>query len=225
MRRLFLLGLVFVVSGCAGAHVSIDEKSGLVTQGLNSGAAASLSTSSRYCQVGNCSRSSVLMLVLGRKTAQENAVNAPTTQASKIRKFIFSGSTLYDGRVSPKGPKYLSYRDAEDALVCQGYYSWSGFGRTSEVKLRCFADSTEVTGDIRTIGLQPKGRYKGRGMGTGVLKFDGGVVALIYGLDPVDLKSKDFLQLWIQHGGAAKELPVQQEKLPKRTKRAPRLNS
>ncbi len=224
MRRLYIVSLILLVCGCSAVHVPIDETSGMVRQDGRSQPERSLYFSSKYCRSGLCSSTPVLMMVLGRKAEEESVINASVAQNTKLAGFIFAGATVYDGRLRPEGPKYLSYVDPEGNLVCQGYYSWSGFGSTSDVNLRCFEDSAKVTGKIRTIGRQPKGRFKGKGMGTGLLKFDGGLVAVIYGVDPPDLKEKDFVQLWVLHGGSSGELPVQRN-LPKRIQRPPSLKA
>ncbi|NQV99532.1 MAG: hypothetical protein HQ483_07525 [Rhodospirillales bacterium] len=225
MRLLMMLGVAVWLAGCAVTHVGIDERTGLVNKEAalaQSPEAAELVYSTNYCKARLCSQTPVLMLVIGRRAVAEKATNASLASTARLQGFMFAGTTVYDGRIRPHGVKYLGYRDPEGKLVCQGYYSWSGFGRASDVKLRCFDDSAEVTGKIRNAGRQPKGPYRGKGIGTGVLTFDGGLVAVVYGVNPADLKTRDFIQLWVQHGGDRNELPVR--KMPPRVDKVPLLN-
>lgn len=178
--------------------------------------ALALDASARYCIASRrCSNTPVLMLVKG-------PVETVGTKKQEVSAYLLAGRTVYDGRLKPNGPKYLGYRDLDGNPVCQGYYSWSGFGTTSTVELRCFEQSTFVKGMIRSIGRQPTGPYKGKGMGTGLLSFKGGEIAVIYGIDPSDLKALSFAQLWQKHGGDESELPL--TKIPEYIQTPPVLN-
>ncbi|MCW9033791.1 MAG: hypothetical protein OQJ97_06180 [Rhodospirillales bacterium] len=220
--RLWVTPLLFItLVGCASGKIEIDPKTGLALTSYKSYETYALAKSNEYCRSGRCSKTPVLMLAIRNKLTNGNLKKVTLSDIANLKGFIFAGTTVYDGRLSPLGAKYLSYRDIQGDLVCQGYYDWSGFGSTSDVELRCFEEGAEVKGKIRTIGRQPKGPFKGRGMGTGALPYEGGLIAVIYGIDPTDLKEKNFKELWVQHGGSADEIPFN---MPKRIKKVPLLN-
>jgi|GEM_PF-1468094 len=224
MRYLTLSIVILALSACSSAHVEIDDVTGLLRKtgaASRSVAEIQLDESTERCRKIRCSASPVLMLVIGRDAPTEKVRAASFSEGSSLKGFTFAGMTTYDGRIKPLGPKYLAYRDPRGNLVCQGYYSWSGFGRTSEVRLRCFEDSALVTGKIRNAGRQKRGRFKGKGVGTGVLAFDGGLVAVVYGVDPPEIEEKNFKELWVKYGGDTGEIPG---RFPKRVKKVPLLN-
>jgi len=224
MRYWTLPFVILGLSACSSSHVEIDDVTGLLHEtgaASRSVAEIQLDESTRHCRNTRCSTTPVLMLVIGRDAQTEKVRAASYSELPKLKGFTFAGLTTYDGRIKPLGPKYLAYRDLEGNLVCQGYYSWSGFGRTSEVKLRCFEDSALVSGKIRNAGRQVRGRFKGKGVGTGVLSFEGGLVAVVYGVDPPEIEDKNFRELWVKYGGNAGEIPG---RFPKRVKKVPLLN-
>ncbi len=224
MKPLMLL-LALLAIGCgAPPHVSLNDVGGLLDPSIDDSdgrLVAALRESTRHCARRRCSVTPVLAVVYptGRDDEAPQAVSL--TDVSKATAYQFGGLTVYDGRIAEPHIRYLSYRDPNGEVVCQGYYSFSGFGRTAEAKLRCFDNGLEVTGLIRTIGRQPVGPFRGKGMGTGVLSFDGGVLAVIYGVNPPDLKKHNFMELWEKHGGSRAELPF--DVAPEQKKSPPRL--
>lgn len=198
-----LVATVILLGGCAVGTMTLRQ-------------------SSYHCKYGTCSQTPVLMMVIGENAMRSGVNNAAVDRSFLLSGFTFVGWTRYDGRIQTLGKKYLAFMDDNQNVVCEGYYDWAGFSRISDVELRCFDNRELVTGQIRNNGRQPSGVYSGKGIGTGFFKFNGGIIAVIYGVDPFDLKAMKFKELWKQHGGDPDEIPL--KKIPERKTIIPLLN-
>lgn len=176
---------------------------------------AGLLESVAYCDKGLCSQVPVLVMVTNKKTA----ASTQNSENDRVgRGFIFTGWVKYDGRIKTYGPKYLAFLDRKGGAVCRGQYLWTGFGRANDARLICFSPRLSVAGKLRTIGRQSAGEYRGKGVGTGLLSFNDGTVAVIYGFNLYEAEANDFRQLWTRYGGREAELPAvlprSREKVP-----------
>jgi len=200
-KSMFVLCAALFLAGCAGETITLKQ-------------------STDYCDTGRCSRTPVLAMVIGEKAPSVETDKVSTAERKKVTGFTFVGWTQYDRRLYPLGQKVLKYMDTEGNVVCRGFYDWGGFGRVSDVQAHCFSSRELVKGKIRNNGRQLNGIYRGKGVGTGVLEYQGGLITVIYGIDPPELKTMDFKQLWLRYGGDENEIPFR--KLP-RAKRVPGL--
>jgi hypothetical protein len=189
-----------------------------------------LDESTRFCRTGACGQTPTVIAVI-REPAPPARPSAPPrpagvreisfSLAAMVSGFTFAGWVRYDGRLDRPGERYLAFLDPKLNKVCEGLYHWDG-GRENYVDVACFESRAEVTGYIRSAGRQTRGRFAGKAVGLGILVFEGGRMAVIYGATVEEVSAPDFSfrKLWLKYGGDSGEFPA---RIPERRDIVPRL--
>ena len=187
-RSFTVILLTILLTGCA-------EKGGKFKA-----PAPTLESSMAYCVLGRCSRTPVVMTVFHK--------------FDSMKSFEFRSWIMYDGRIRAHSDKFITVLDKDAKPVCMGAYRWSGFGRTSDVKLTCFRWQSVGVGKFRTEGRQTEGIFAGKGTGTGLIATKEELIAFVYGVTLEESNTAEFRDLWRKYGGPRDSLPDQ---TPKKT--------
>ena len=147
-----------------------------------------------YCNYGSCSKTPAVLLI----KSTDGSVS-PT----KRRAWMY-----YDGKFTRWGPKFMSVLDEGGQTICEGAYTWSGWGLQSSGLLKCGSMKEPATGSFVPHERQTVGRYAGKGTGTGRIKLKNSIIFAVFGIteDEAADSKLNFRDLWLKYGGALTDL-------------------